>query len=338
MAGKDCVASIIKMLYTWKGEMLGVIKTSLSLKRLRSGLLLAVLLCLGLIVPHNVQAKASSSAPKKVVIVGKAYCSLQRVVVLPFEKSRIQKVLVRVGQAVKKGQVLATYRLDSRQYLKVLQRLTKPYGVIDDLRLKLLDITSKLVALKKRHKGMISLSRSNLESRQSLELIEQKINLMTMTERVLRSKLATQRLVAKEVHGLLQSTMGVVFPAERVPRDGRLRAPIDGYVVWRHPELHPGAVLPVVAALRVGVMKPMLIRAMVHEVDVQKIAVGQTAQVVIESLAGRQYTARVRSIDWSPTALSLERPSYYTVEMVVPNPQLRIRQGMNCKLIFRPGN
>lgn len=91
MTGKDRVASIIKTLYTWKGEMLGVIRTSLSFKKPMSGLLLAVLLCLGLIAAHNAQAKASSSAPKKVVIVGKAYCSLQRVVVLPLRKAASRK-------------------------------------------------------------------------------------------------------------------------------------------------------------------------------------------------------------------------------------------------------
>lgn len=284
-------------------------------------------------------ASGQSSKPtaKKVIIAGKAYCSLTRVVILPFEKSQIQIVRARVGQAVKAGTVLVQYRLDPGQYLKILQKVRRPLDAISDLELKILEITNKLTILKIKYQGMLSLSRSNLESKQNIELIEQQIKIMTMTQRLLRTRKARQQFIAKEIRGMVQSTLGVNFKTDQVPREGLLQAPINGHVIWMHPELRKGAVMPVVPALRVGVMHPMLVKAVVHEVDAQKIAVGSRARIVIESLAGHEFTAQVKSIDWSPTVLSLERPSYYTVELVVPNPQLRIKEGMNCKIIFNPG-
>jgi hypothetical protein len=106
-----------------------------------------------------------------------------------------------------------------------------------------------------------------------------------------------------------------------------------------HPDLRPGAVIkggtPVIM---VGVMDPMLLRALVHEIEALKLKVGDEAVITMESLPDRKFTARVSRLPWAPTAISLEQPTYYEVEFQVPNPNLVLKEGLKATLeIKRPG-
>jgi hypothetical protein len=130
--------------------------------------------------------------------------------------------------------------------------------------------------------------------------------------------------------------LGVSFKSGQVPKEGVLVAPIDGHVVWMHPELRQGAQLgggmPV---LMVGVMDPMLLRAQVHEIEALKLQVGDKADITIESLPGQKFNAHISRLPWAPPVITLEHPTYYDVEFKVENPDLVLKEGLKATIEVR---
>ena len=103
-----------------------------------------------------------------------------------------------------------------------------------------------------------------------------------------------------------------------------------------HPDLRQGGEInggtPV---MMIGVMDPMLLRAQVFEIEAQKLKVGDEAELTLESLPGRKFTARVSRLPWAPPVLSLEHPTYYDVEFKVANPDLVLKEGMKATVEVR---
>ena len=112
---------------------------------------------------------------------------------------------------------------------------------------------------------------------------------------------------------------------------------MDGYIMWQGPEVREGATLPAGYALfQVGTMNPLIIRTMVHEIEAQKLSVGDTGKVVFESVPGREFTATVSRIPWAPAPASLQQPSYYEIEMTIPNPDLVLKEGLKGEITIIP--
>jgi multidrug resistance efflux pump len=114
-----------------------------------------------------------------------------------------------------------------------------------------------------------------------------------------------------------------------------LRTPISGYVIWVNPEVRDGAELgPMPAAFQVGVMDPMLLRGQAFEIEALQIKVGDQADVILDSLPGRKFQGTVSRISWSSTTTGLEQPSYYEVELKVPNPDLALKEGLKARIVL----
>jgi hypothetical protein len=54
----------------------------------------------------------------------------------------------------------------------------------------------------------------------------------------------------------------------------------------------------------------------------------------VPSLGNREFEATIVHIDKSPQDLALDRPTYYGVELKVPNPDLSLRQGFKAVITF----
>jgi multidrug resistance efflux pump len=160
--------------------------------------------------------------------------------------------------------------------------------------------------------------------------------------RVLQEQQALQKLQQQERRSLAQDQallseqLGQPLKNGAVPREAILRAPIDGYVIWVSPEMRPEAELPATPGVfLVGVMDPMLIRAQAFEVEALKLHPGSVAKVTLESLPGRQFEARVSRVSWASLNTALDQPSYYEVELQVPNPDLALKEGLKASLVFK---
>lgn len=120
--------------------------------------------------------------------------------------------------------------------------------------------------------------------------------------------------------------------------ESALRSPMDGTVIWIHPDMRPGSVLdPEKEVFLVGLMDPMLLRAHVYEEEALRLEVGDKVTVIPESLPQRRLRANVSRIAWSPVSMELLAPSYYEVEFTVPNPHLHLRKGLRVIIhMFKP--
>ena len=261
---------------------------------------------------------------------GKLVCSLKRPVVLPVA-GEILALSAAPGQAVKKGQILGRYRLIPES-LAALRRQLSP-AQITELKARLADIDKGLAILRNKERSLEELTGKNLAAPQQLEQVQREIKALSRQRAALSEGLDQAQQSLGQEKALVREQLGVAVQGTQVPHQGILEAPIDGHVVWMHPDLRPGAVIkggtPVIM---VGVMDPMLLRALVHEIEALKLKVGDEAVITMESLPDRKFTARVSRLPWAPTAISLEQPTYYEVEFKVPNPKLVLKEGLKATL------
>ncbi len=266
---------------------------------------------------------------------GKLIPSLKRPVVMPLA-AQITSLAVQPGQKVREGEILGRYHLIPES-LQALRRRLIP-SQIPEMKARLADIDKGLTTLRNKEKTLQELSFKKLAAPQSLEQVQQEIKALSQQRAALAESLGQAQKAKAEEEILVRKQLGVSFKSGQVPTEGVLVAPIDGHVLWMHPDLRQGAEIPGgTPVMTVGVMDPMLLRARVHEIEALKLKVGDEAEIVMESLPDRKFTARVNRLPWAPTVLSLEQPTYYEVEFLVPNPDLVLKEGLKATLEIRKG-
>jgi len=265
---------------------------------------------------------------------GKLFCYLKRPVMLPVAAD-ILSLNAQPGQKVKEGEVLGRYRLLPEALQAMRQRLLT--SQIYDLRARMAELDKGLTTLGNKKNTLTQLSQKNLAPAQSLTQVNEEIQALSKQRGALLDALSQAQRTKQEEESLLRRQLGVSMQSGQIPREGVLVAPIDGYVVWLFPELRQGAELkggtPVIM---IGVMNPMLLRAQVYESEAQKLTVGEEADITLDSLPGKKFTARVSRLPWAPPVVSLEHPTYYDVEFQVANPDLVLREGMKATVTMRP--
>lgn len=137
----------------------------------------------------------------------------------------------------------------------------------------------------------------------------------------------------------LEGYYGVpIKEGEQLPVTLVLTSPIKGYVLSLDSTLNPGTVLAAgTMPIRVGQLNPVLIQVPVYEAEVSGIKEGDTAEVEIPSLGNRKFTGTVNEISWVSNDMSVGSPSYYTVELTVPNPDLELKPGFKAVVRFSGG-
>jgi multidrug efflux pump subunit AcrA (membrane-fusion protein) len=304
-----------------------------------SGLVLALLALVTAPVFSKARPKPETPAPPRapsssdIIITGKVYSSVKRKIDLPF-RGIITAISVNSGQRVQAGDVLARYNLAPDAVLSVQDRLSPPQ--ISDGEVKLADMERTEVSLRAKQQETAALSRKKLASSQSLSQIDQDLRLVNRERTALQKRLTRDRQYAQQDLTVLRQQLGEPVKGGRVPREGVLRAPIAGYVLRVSPDLQVGTELPPTpAVMMVGSMDPMIILAQAFELEALKIKPDQTADVTLESLPGKKFKARVTRVSWASMTQSLDQPSYYEVELLVPNPDLLLKEGLKARITFR---
>jgi multidrug efflux pump subunit AcrA (membrane-fusion protein) len=304
------------------------------------GAICALVLALGTLSPaFSKKAEAQTPQPNlapsesEITFTGKLFSSLKRRVDLPF-KGIITQLLVKSGQQVKAGAVLAKYRLTPESRLAIRQRLAPPQLVDTEVRLS--EVERGLAPLNNKRKELAQLVQKELAPPEGLKQANREYELLAKEQRTLQERLRQDRQTLQLDQAFLREQLGESIQDGQIPQEAALRAPIDGYVLSISPELRPGAEMPPTPGVfQVGVMDPMLVRAQAFEIEALQIAPGEAAEVSLESLPGRKFAAQVSRISWSTVSPSLDAPSYYDVELKVPNPDLVLKEGLKARIVFR---
>ncbi len=285
-----------------------------------------------LVAPLRAQLSSSSNSGD-IILTGKLACSVKRAAWLAFP-GEIREILIQPGQKVEAGDVLIRYRLHPEVVAQISRRLSPPQ--LRDLNVRLAEADKNLANLEDRLRGLKELARHDLTSKQSLLQVERELKTAASYRGALAQTLKQEQGYIKEERAVLEKQLGQPLSSPTPPREAQVIAPMSGYVLWMHPDLRVGGEMRANdPAIQIGVMDPMIIRTRVYETETQQLKVGDPAEVVVESLPGRQFTAQVAQIPWSTALLALEQPSYYEVEFKVANPDLILKEGLKAKVTVK---
>lgn len=308
-----------------------------------SALLAAVTLLVGLItcgeigrwgqLPESIAAEAqptqspvSKTQLQQIVVQGKLFCSLKRNVIMPF-RGIVSSLEVQSGQKVKHGEILLRYRLPPDVAQQIRRRLDPPQ--ISDLQARIAELDKAITTLDVKLKEARQLADANMASSQSVQNLELERGFLSKNRVALQGRLKLETAIAKDDLALLRDQLGKAVKSDEIPQEASLVAPISGHVIGIHPEVRDGAELASgTPALVIGILDPMLMKTQIHEFEAVRIRFGQEAEVVLESIPIRTFRATVSRLSWSPLTPGVEQPSYYEVELEVPNTDLSLREGL----------
>jgi multidrug efflux pump subunit AcrA (membrane-fusion protein) len=283
----------------------------------------------------SVAAESGSIGAGATILTGKVVTTVTRAVPVPFN-AVVDEVLVKPGQAVDKGAPLMRYHLQEEAE-RVLQREVTTGAGTEDLKGQVLDLERRLAETAAQRNKARQLAASGLGSAQASSRLEDDVHSLQRRIDLLRTTIQKSE---KNFSARLEELSGyfgtTIKEGERLPASLTLTTPIDGYVLSLDGTLNPGSLLGAgTAPVRVGRLDPVLIQVPVYEAEISGIKAGDSVEVEIPSLSNRKFAGTVNEISWVSSDMSVSNPSYYSVEITVPNPNLELKPGFKAVVRFK---
>lgn len=294
-------------------------------KRLSTaGILAGILFC---------AAPAAVSAADSTVLTGKVMTPVERFPASHFN-GIIDEILVSPGDHVKEGQPLMRYTLQP-EARRNLQREVDNGDGTEGWRAQIIDMERELARVQAERNKARSLAASGLGSNQASSRLEKDVSLVQGRIDILRSQLnrneANFRDRLKELSGYFDQP---IREKQQLPEYLYLKSPVDGYVLTRDSKSKGSTFNAGFAPVRIGQMDPLYIAVPVYESEIADVKVGDKAKVEIPSLHNKQFEATVTQIAWFSNDMNVSSPSYYNVEMSIPNPNLDLKPGFKAVVRF----
>lgn len=279
-------------------------------------------------------AGISPAESPSTILTGKIVTTVTRAVPMPFN-SIVDEVLVKPGDAVAKDAPLMRYHLQEEAE-RILQREVTTGADTEETRSQALNMERQLAEVIAQRNKAQQLAASGLGSHQASVRLEDdvrslklRIELLNATIRK-RERIFADRL--KELEGYFGMPVGA---GEQLPSKLTLTSPIQGHVLSLSGAVNPGALLNAgETPIQVGQLDPVLIQVHVYEAEITGIRLGDTATVEVPSLDNKNFTAVVTEISWVSTDMNVSNPSYYMVELQVPNRDLELKPGFKTVVHF----
>ncbi len=274
------------------------------------------------------------SQAAETILTGKVMATVIRAEPLPFH-AIIEKVCVRPGESVKKGSPLLRFRLQGDSERVLQQEITRGSDT-EELRGKILELEreqARLEALCKKNRHLVAsgLGSTQALSRQESEVVALKERIGLLRSTIRKAELTfSARLRELEKFYNVPLREGMILP----DTDLILPSPIDGYVLSIG-SIFPGSLVPQGAQpVKVGPLDPMMIQVPVYEGELEDVSEGKVAQVEIPSLGNKKFEAKVTEISWVSNDMNVDKPSYFTVKLMVPNSKFELKPGFKAVVRF----
>lgn len=283
----------------------------------------------------NIFPNISGAEEQGPILTGKVNPTVTRGATLPFN-SILDEVLVKPGQPVKAGDPLIKYHLQDEAQRQLIRELTIGANT-ENLRGQVLSLEREVANTSAERNKTRQLVSSGLGSRQALARLDDSVanlkNRINLLNETIHKAESNFEIRLKE----LSSYFGQPVKAgEELPEELVLTSPIDGYVLSLDAQTNPEQLLNAgFAPIQIGQMDEVIIRVPVYETDLNHIKVGDTAIVEIPSLGNREFEGKVTEISWISTDMNVANPSYYLVELTVPNPELLMKPGFKAVARFK---
>ena len=278
---------------------------------------------------------ADSGKTGVTILTGKVVTTVTRAVPMPFS-GIVDSVLVKPGEAVEEGAPLMRYHL-YEDAERALQREVMQGPSTEGLNGQVLDLERKLAETIAQRNKARQLAASGLGSRQASGRLEEDVSSLQRRIELTRTTIKkAENSFAIRLKELSSYFGQEIKEGEILPETLTLTSPLKGYVLSLDATLNPDTLLPAGSVpIRVGQLDPVLIQVPVYEAEVSGISEGDKVAVEIPSLNNKVFTGKVTEISWVSSDMSVSNPSYYTVEITVPNPDLELKPGF--KAVVRCG-
>ncbi|KHK00640.1 efflux RND transporter periplasmic adaptor subunit [Desulfovibrio sp. TomC] len=239
---------------------------------------------------------------------------------------------IHVGQRVQEDEALITYELPLESLIVEKEALSRTE--LNNAERALSSVRFRLSWLESHQQDL-----ENMASQQSAAPIDVSSNAKDISALLLEREYLTEELeLAKQRYDntllIAHSKFGKNIDLKKLPRQGFVRSPTDGYVLWVNSSLVPGMSFTKQAALAtVGKLDPILIRASVHEIAVQKLKVGDPATIIFHAWPKEPFQTTISKVDYVAQPAMLQQPSFYLIELTLPNHDMRIKEGMRCDVV-----
>lgn len=309
---------------------------------------LAILLALAaLALPHAARAQAQQQAQpaqakptepspsaQEIIFAGKLFSPMKLSVAMPYT-AQIKALTAKIGQKVNKDDVLATFEIAIET--RMAEKRSLSLANVKDIEHQLASNAKEIDRLKAKRQELEVMAKQNMATSQALVVNSQEMDVQQKLRASLQEKLAVEREQAQQRLDLARERFGSKADFGNLPKEGIVKSPAAGYVLWINPELREGVKLGKDTELfQVGVLDPIIIRAQVHEIEALRLNVGDKAKVTFDSLPGKEFTAQVSRIPWAPMPTALQQPSYYEIELTLPNPDYALKEGLKALVTIIP--
>ncbi|MBE6442874.1 MAG: HlyD family efflux transporter periplasmic adaptor subunit [Desulfovibrio desulfuricans] len=277
----------------------------------------------------------AAAAGSGTILTGKVVTTVTRAIPLPFH-AVVDEVLVKPGAPVSKGAPLLRYHLQDEAERALQREVTTGAGT-ENLRGQVLDLERQLAEAAAQRNKARQLAASGLGSAQASSRQENAVKSLRDRIELLRVTIDKQeRNFALRLDELSRYFGTPIRAGETLPVELTLTSPIDGYVLSLDAKVNPGSLLPANSTpVSVGKLDPVLIQVPVYEAEVSGIKEGDAVEVELPSLNDRKFHGTVNEISWISNDMNVSNPSYYTVEVTVPNPDLELKPGFKAVVRFK---
>ncbi len=281
------------------------------------------------------QNAPETARPHEIVFSGKLYSPHKQTVNLDYT-ALVKSVKGKIGTKVKGGDVLVTFEIPLDTRMAELQNVSLVN--MKNLEYQIEETQNLLNSANIKKHELETLLKKQLTSPQSLEQAQNQIDSMQKKLTMLKTSYALEKNLSQNRLDLAQARYGSNVTHTNFPKNGFVKAPMDGYILWMNADLKDDTALAGGSKLyEIGTMDPLVLRAEVHEIEAQKLREGDKASVTFDSVPGRTFVATVTTIPWAPLPSGLQQPSYYQIELTIPNGDLRLKEGLKGQVTIISG-
>ncbi len=268
------------------------------------------------------------------ILSGKVVSTVTRAEVLPFN-GIVTEVLVTPGQKVAINEVIMRYSLAEEAERALKKELLQGAGT-EATKAQILTLRSQMSSLQAESNKARQLASAGLGSNQASVRSAGEVKLLQERIELLQQTLQKKEAAFKQRLDELSEYFGApVQSADTLPKTLVLTSPMSGHVLSVGSHVQEGALLGAGSTpILLGKMDPMGIQVQVYEGEMDRIAVGNKASVTIPSLNDKAFEATVSQIAWTSSSLDVAQPSYFTVELTIPNPDLELKPGFKAIVQF----
>ena len=286
---------------------------------------------LALLLLSGAHAQAASEST---VVSGKLYCPVTRAISLPFT-GIVDRIDMAPGKQVKKDDVLLRYSLEEKAANALEKELAQGANT-EDLQGQAVDLERQVVEIKSSIATSRQLVSSKLGSRNTLQQQEETLDALNRRINLLRESIKKQEQVYKLRLSELEDSFKQPIQGNKLPQQFFVTSPMEGFILSVAEIVQIGALIAAGTTIaEIGSMHPMQVRVQVFENEAVKLQVGDSAVVRIPSLQDREYAGKIMQIAWTPQALQTDAPSFYNVQLEVPNEDLALKQGFKALVRFK---